>query len=151
MRKAGALPYPEPTSAAVSRRMRRNLKTDTKPEQALRSIIHRQGYRFRKHYPIRTPDRLIKPDIVFPRLRLAVFVDGCFWHCCPIHGNEPRANTDYWKPKLRHNVERDREVDRALKEAGWTVLRVWEHEDPHAVAARIAEALTQRKPSSGNR
>lgn len=151
MKKAGDLPYPEPSSAAVSRRMRRNRKTDSKPEKALRSILHRQGYRFRKNYPIRTPERLVRPDIVFPRARLAVFVDGCFWHCCPIHGNEPRANVPYWKPKLRRNVERDCAVNRALREAGWTVLRAWEHEDPYTVAARIAAELAEPNSSGGHR
>lgn len=135
------LPYPHPTSEEVSKRMRRNRGTDSGPELRLRSLLHRQGHRFRTHLAIRTPDRLVRPDIVFTRARLAVFVDGCFWHRCPIHGNAPKANTNYWKPKLERNVTRDRAVDAALTEAGWMVLRAWEHEDPLAVAARVGDAL----------
>jgi DNA mismatch endonuclease (patch repair protein) len=121
--------------------MRRNLKTDSGPEAKVRSRLHRRGRRFRKHLAIRTRDRMVRPDIVSTRARLAVFVDGCFWHCCPEHGNQPRANTDYWRPKLERNVARDRAVDAALACTGWTVLRAWEHEDPEAVADRVEEAL----------
>ena len=121
--------------------MRRNRWADSGPELRLRSVLHRHGYRFRTHLAIRTPDRLVRPDIVFTRARLAVFVDGCFWHCCPIHGTQPKANTDYWRPKLERNAVRDRAVDRALTEAGWVVLRAWEHEDPEAVAKRVGHAL----------
>jgi len=121
--------------------MRRNRRTDSGPEAKARSVLHSRGHRFRKHAAIRTPQRLIRPDIVFSRARLAVFVDGCFWHCCPEHGNQPRANTAYWGPKLERNVARDREVDRALSDAGWTVVRAWEHEDPGQVADRVEAAL----------
>lgn len=85
----------------------------------------------------------MRPDVVFPRRRIAVFVDGCFWHCCPIHGNEPRANTDYWGPKLARNVARDRAVDEALLADGWTVIRAWEHEEPASIADRVARALAE--------
>lgn len=121
--------------------MRQNRRADSKPEVAVRSILHRRGRRFRKHLPIRTPHRLVRPDIVFPRHRLAVFIDGCFWHCCPAHGNQPDVNTNYWRPKLARNVERDRQVDRALAEEGWDVVRAWEHEDPHVVADRVEGLL----------
>ena len=137
------LPYPHPTSEGVSERMRRNRRADSGPELRLRSALHQQGYRFRTHLAIRTPSRLVRPDIVFTRARLAVFVDGCFWHCCPIHGNQPKANTGYWRPKLKRNVARDRAVDQALTEAGWSVLRAWEHEDPAGAARRVAEALSR--------
>ncbi|MEJ7656965.1 MAG: very short patch repair endonuclease [Thermoleophilaceae bacterium] len=126
----------------MSKRMRRNRGTDSEPELRLRSVLHRHGHRFRTHLAIRTPDRLIRPDIVFTRARLAVFVDGCFWHCCPVHGNQPKANTDYWRPKLERNIARDRAVDRALTDAGWMVLRAWEHEDPGAVAKRVGDLLS---------
>src|SRR3954453_17637690 len=101
--------------------MRRNPRRDTKPEVALRSELHRVGLRFRKDFPIRTSERVVRADVVFTRPRLAVFVDGCFWHRCPLHGNVPRANTEYWVPKLERNVHRDRAVDAALEAAGWTV------------------------------
>jgi DNA mismatch endonuclease (patch repair protein) len=123
--------------------MRRNPRRDTKPEIALRSELHRMGLRFRKDLSIRLADRMTRPDVVFTRARLAVFVDGCFWHSCPAHGNIPRANRDYWVPKLDRNVRRDRAVDAALTEAGWTVLRAWEHEDPQDVAARVRDALAR--------
>ena len=135
------LPYPHPTDAHVSARMRRNPRRDTKPEVALRSALHRMGLRFRKDLPIRTPERLVRPDVVFTRARVAVFVDGCFWHCCSIHGNVPRANTAYWEPKLQRNVIRDRAVNAALEASGWTVLRAWEHEDPADVARLVAAAV----------
>jgi DNA mismatch endonuclease (patch repair protein) len=129
--------------------MRRNLKTESAPERAVRSTLHRQGHRFRKNHPVRTADRLVKPDIVFTRARLAVFIDGCFWHCCPIHGNQPRANNEYWGPKLRRNVVRDRAVDRSLADEGWSVLRAWEHEDPDRVATRVGRALAEASDSGG--
>jgi DNA mismatch endonuclease (patch repair protein) len=135
------LPYPHPTSRQVSERMRRNPRRDTRPEVLLRSELHRQGLRFRKDLPVRLPERVVRPDITFTRARVAVFVDGCFWHVCPLHGNQPRANTDYWRPKLARNVERDRIVDNALREAGWRVLRAWEHEDVATVAERVGAEL----------
>ena len=142
-----ALPYPNPSSREVSARMRRNPRRDTRPEVELRSELHRRGLRFRKDFPLRVPERVVRPDIAFPRARLAVFVDGCFWHACPIHGNQPRTNTDYWRPKLARNVARDRAVDAALDAAGWGVLRAWEHEPVTSVAARVEIELRGRTPA----
>jgi DNA mismatch endonuclease (patch repair protein) len=144
-----ALPYPNPTSPQVTKRMRHNPRRDTRPEVALRSELHRRGLRFRKDLPVRVPGRIVRPDVTFPRARVAVFVDGCFWHCCPIHGNQPRSNTDYWRAKLARNVARDRVVDNALQADGWTVVRAWEHEEPSAIANRVAGMLpeaTDRQP-----
>jgi DNA mismatch endonuclease (patch repair protein) len=121
--------------------MRRNPRRDTVPERAVRSELHRRGLRFRKDLPLRVPGRVVRPDVVFTRARLAVFVDGCFWHRCPKHGNVPRANGDYWRPKLERNVARDRAVDAALGEVGWRVLRAWEHEPPSTVADRVLAVL----------
>lgn len=123
--------------------MRANPRRDTKPEIALRSLLHRRGLRFRKDLPIRLPERTVRPDIVFTRQHLAVFVDGCFWHCCPIHGTRPKANTGYWRPKLERNVERDRIVNEQLRSAGWAVLRAWEHEPAESVVTRVIEALAE--------
>jgi DNA mismatch endonuclease (patch repair protein) len=120
--------------AAIKRR-------DTTPEVTLRSALHREGYRFRKDYPIRIDRRLIRPDVAFTKRRLAVFIDGCFWHCCPKHGRRPSVNGDYWSPKLEGNVRRDREQTAALQSAGWTVLRFWEHDDPDSVVSAISDAL----------
>jgi DNA mismatch endonuclease, patch repair protein len=128
--------------------MRANRKRDTKPEIALRSALHARGLRFRKHHLVRVPERTVRPDVVFTRHRLAVFVDGCFWHRCPIHGTEPRANTDYWTPKLARNVARDRAVDEDLRRAGWDVLRAWEHEPSSDVADRVVSLLRRRQRSA---
>jgi DNA mismatch endonuclease (patch repair protein) len=117
-----------------------NRGVDTGPEVALRRELHRRGRRFRKHMrPL--SDVRCTPDIVFTRARLAVFVDGCFWHCCPEHGSMPRSNGEWWANKLQTNVTRDRRNDAALIVAGWTVIRIWEHEAPTAAADRIEQAL----------
>lgn len=120
--------------------MRANRRTDTKPERALRSALHAHGYRFRKDLRLDVGERRVRPDIVFTRRKVAIFVDGCFWHCCPEHGSQPSNNEWYWTPKLQRNVERDRQADAALAEAGWTVLRVWEHV-PLATAVTEAEEV----------
>jgi len=118
----------------------------TRPEVAARSALHRRGFRFRKSFRIQVGKRWTRPDVVFPRDRIAVFVDGCFWHRCPEHGNSPRANTEYWGPKLDRNVARDRETDRLLDELGWTVIRAWEHESPERIADRVVRALERETP-----
>jgi DNA mismatch endonuclease (patch repair protein) len=143
-----SLPYPNPTSAEVSERMRRNRRRDSRAELALRRELHRRGLRFRVDFPLRTSHCLVRPDVVFTRARLAVFVDGCFWHCCPEHGNVPRANIDYWRLKLARNVTRDQTVDAALTTAGWQVLRAWEHEDPSDIADRVVRTYTEGLRSS---
>jgi DNA mismatch endonuclease (patch repair protein) len=121
--------------------MRRNPRRDTKPEVAVRSALHARGLRFRKDLPLRLPTRIVRPDVVFTKAQLALFIDGCFWHRCPLHGNQPRANSDYWGPKLDRNVARDRLVDEALTDEGWRVIRVWEHESAGDVAERVKRAL----------
>lgn len=134
------MPYPEPRDAAATKVGKGNRRTDTKPEIALRSELHRRGLRFRKDHPIRVQGRRpIRPDVVFTRARVAVFVDGSFWHGCPEHQVVPKSNPDYWIPKLRRNVERDREVDAVLEDDGWTVLRAWEHEDRQQSPPRWSE------------
>jgi DNA mismatch endonuclease, patch repair protein len=116
--------------------MRANRRTDTKPELALRHALHRLGYRYRKDYRLDLDGgRRVRPDIAFTARKVAVFVDGCFWHACPEHGSKPRANEWYWGPKLVRNVERDRINDAALILAGWTVVRLWEH-------VRLDEAIS---------
>ena len=125
------LPYPKPINSVSTKKMRSNRRTDTKPEIALRSALHRSGLRFRKDYPIRLPDgRTVHPDIAFTKKKIAIFVDGCFWHSCPEHGSTPKSNQDYWIPKLSENVERDKCTDTGLRANGWQVVRVWEHSGP---------------------
>lgn len=122
--------------------MRRNTRRDTTPEVALRSLLHKRGMRFRVDLPIRVgADRPIRPDVVFTRARVAVFLDGCFWHGCPVHGTTPLTRADYWVPKIEENRARDRRNTIALASAGWTVIRVWEHENPDAAASRISRAV----------
>lgn len=135
------VPYPEPSTPAATIIGKANRRTETKPEQRLRSELHRRGLRFRKDLLIRAGGIRTHADIAFTRRRLAVFVDGCFWHRCPEHGTSPKSNTDYWAPKLQANVDRDRRVDAALRADGWTVLRIWEHEALEAAADRVQHAL----------
>lgn len=148
MRRSKAIYSPEipdnteyVTSAGRSRNMSSIRRRDTKPEIELRSQLHRRGFRFRKDHAIRVDGRLIRPDIAFTRRRLAIFIDGCFWHSCPQHGRKPSVNQDYWSPKLDGNSNRDIEQTAALQSAGWTVLRFWEHEDLIAVIDSITAAM----------
>ena len=132
------LPYPAPTSATATKKMRSNRRVDTKPEVELRSSLHKQGFRFRKDYRIRLSDgRTVHPDVVFTRKKIAIFIDGCFWHSCPTHGTVPKSNQGYWLPKLKQNVDRDRLADESLSASGWHVIRVWEHSVPEEALATI--------------
>jgi len=136
-------PAPPASSTSVASVMRGNRSADTKPELALRRALHRRGLRYRVNTRA-SADVRCRADIVFRGAAVAVFVDGCFWHRCGEHGGSPRVNSTYWTAKLDRNVERDRAVDAALEDAGWLVIRVWEHEDPALAAARIAEAVRAR-------
>lgn len=130
--------YPTPASPAASAIMRANRSSDTGPELRLRRLLHAAGLRYRVNYAIRVDDgRRISLDIAFTRGKLAIFVDGCFWHSCPLHGSVPKNNPNYWPAKLKRNVERDQESTRRLQLAGWEVVRCWEHESPDLVAMRI--------------
>ncbi|MGQ0618194.1 MAG: very short patch repair endonuclease [Acidimicrobiia bacterium] len=122
---------------------------DTAPELALRRVLHAKGMRYRVHAtPL--PGLRRKADIVFPRARVAVFVDGCFWHGCSEHGRRRHdVNSWYWPEKITRNQRRDADSDAQLTEAGWTVVRVWEHESPMAAAERIAEAVRAGARGSG--
>lgn len=135
------LEYATPTTPGRSRNMQAIRRTDTKPEVLLRSALHRAGYRFRKDLNIYTSSRRVRPDIVFTARKVAVFVDGCFWHCCPQHGRQPAVNSGYWSPKLQRNAERDRLADAALESDGWTVVRIWEHEPLEVAVAAVKNAL----------
>ena len=115
-------------------------RRDTAPELALRRALHARGLRYRVTYPV-PGNRLRTIDIAFTRAKVAVFVDGCFWHGCPDHGTQPRANAGWWATKLAANAARDRDTDRLLTEAGWTVLRVWEHEAPEVAATRVLDVV----------
>ncbi|WP_438938466.1 very short patch repair endonuclease [Amycolatopsis orientalis] len=141
-RKAGQRRSPAPLNAGRSRNMKANRRSDTKPEVALRRALHRLGFRYRKDHRLDLPAGVrVRPDIVFTRRKVAVFVDGCFWHVCPEHGREPTRNEWYWTPKLRRNIERDRLADAALGEAGWRVVRIWEHEDVQSAVGKVREVV----------
>jgi len=131
---------PPASSEAARRRMKATRAKDSKPELNLRSALHRLGLRFRLHQRV-IPNLRRTVDVVFRPSRVAVFVDGCFWHGCPEHGTWPKKNAKWWRDKIETNIMRDRETDRLLDEAGWTVVRVWEHERPEVAARRIARLV----------
>lgn len=133
---------PLASSPGVSARMSAQRRLDTRPELALRRLLHASGCRYRVQWrtPL-LPRRSI--DVAFPGRRVAVFVDGCFWHGCPEHGTQPKANGVWWSAKLRRNRERDADTDQVLRDAGWTVLRIWEHEPPELAAVRVRDTLTK--------
>lgn len=129
-----------PSSAVVSQQMSRHPRRDTGPELALRKALHAAGYRYRVQYPVTgRPRRTI--DVAFTKQKVAVFVDGCFWHGCTIHRGVPTANNAWWQAKLAKNVARDADTTAHLRELGWTVVRVWEHESPGEALERIAAVL----------
>jgi DNA mismatch endonuclease, patch repair protein len=133
-------PPPAASSPAVRAVMQGNRSRDTRPEAAVRSALHRAGLRFRKHVrPL--PGLRCEADVVFARQKVALFVDGCFWHGCPVHGKTPKGNRLYWSAKIARNVARDQRNDAALAGAGWVVVRAWEHEDPAEVVSRVQFAL----------
>jgi DNA mismatch endonuclease (patch repair protein) len=125
--------------------MRRTAQRNTAIEVEVRRELYRRGYRYRLHPRLKDITRA-RPDFIFPRARVAVFVDGCFWHRCPRHGTLPKANHRWWAAKLRANMRRDRQHNRELVAAGWRVVRVWEHETIQAAAQRVEEAIIVYRP-----
>lgn len=135
---------PVPSSPQAQRRMKATRQRDTAPEQALTAVLRQMGLSFEADKaPI--PGHRRRADIVFPTARLAVFVDGCFWHGCPEHGTWPRANAKFWRQKILANVRRDADTNRQLHEAGWEVLRFWAHVDPDAAGLSIQQWLARNK------
>ncbi|OZF33617.1 very short patch repair endonuclease [Rhodococcus sp. 14-2483-1-2] len=128
------------TDAKTSARLSKQKRRDTKPEVALRRALHRRGLRyFVDRAPLKGMRR--RADLVFPRRKVAVYVDGCFWHSCPVHATKPRNNAQWWADKLAANVTRDRDTDEKLLAEGWRVVRIWEHEDPTEAADRVVDEL----------
>ena len=126
-----------------------NRRRDTQPELRVRRLLHAAGLRYRVDVaPLR--GLRSRADIVFTRQRIAVFIDGCFWHGCPAHGVAPKTNAEYWGPKLARNRARDLDVSKQLAESGWAVLRFWEHEPPEDVARIIMAQwrLSMNQPRS---
>lgn len=133
-------PHPGASSPELSERMRTYPRRDTAPEIALRRELFRRGLRYRVDRPLEGQRRR-RADLTFVGARVAVFVDGCFWHGCAEHGTAPKANAGWWADKLARNQSRDRDTDHYLEARGWTVVRVWEHEDPVAAADRVERAV----------
>ena len=131
------------SSPAVRRVMQGNRSRDTKPEIAVRCAVHAMGMRYRvSARPL--PGVRRTADLVFRRAKVAVFIDGCFWHGCPKHHAPPKTNAGYWATKIDGNRVRDRHTTALLKAAGWIVLRFWSHEDPLSVADRIVDVVRRR-------
>ena len=129
--------------AALSQRMSSLARRDTAPELAARRALHAAGFRYRVQLPV-PGNRRRTIDVAFTRARLALFIDGCFWHGCPQHGVQPRANSDWWRWKIARNQARDADTTRVLQDQGWRVLRVWEHEPPDAVVDAVRQLLPPR-------
>jgi DNA mismatch endonuclease (patch repair protein) len=127
--------------------MQSNRRSGTKPERALASELHRRGRRFRRDVYWKDEDAGVRTyiDIVFTARCVAVYVDGCAWHGCLEHPFAPKTNSAYWASKIDRNAARDRRIDAALRKAGWTVLRVWEHEDVVPAADRVEAALREAR------
>lgn len=133
---------PVPKSAAVRRRMQQQRRAGTAPELQIRSQLHRAGMRFRVGATVPgMPRRTI--DIAFPKARIAVFVDGCYWHRCPVHHVNAKNNAEWWTDKMSRNVRRDQETTAHLESLGWTVLRFWEHEDPASAVETVRETWSK--------
>lgn len=138
--RSAVVEKPQASSPAVRRFMSSLRTAETGPELAVRRVLHRRGLRFRVNVS-NLPGR---PDIVLTRAKVAIFVDGCFWHGCAQHAVAPKANANWWRAKPDANVARDRRNGSTLRESGWIVVRVWEHESPVAVADRIEQLWRDR-------
>lgn len=137
----GSEPDRQAPSAALSARFSSQRREGTKPEIALRKELYRRGYRYRVQFRVDGLPRR-RADIAFPGIRVAVFVDGCFWHRCPEHCVIPQANREWWLWKFAVNAARDADTDRKLTELGWTVVRIWEHVEVTQAADIVAETLS---------
>ena len=129
------------SSEGTARSMRANRGRDTLPELRLRRRLHAAGLRYRVDYP---PVKGLRrrADVVFTRQKIAVFIDGCFWHGCPQHYTSPKTNAEFWRQKVMANMRRDLATDERLRHSGWTVLRFWEHEPLDTAVASIIESVT---------
>ncbi|MFD3615105.1 very short patch repair endonuclease [Streptomyces sp. NPDC058676] len=126
--------------------MSRQRSRNTAAEVAVRRLLHAAGLRYRVNVPVPgMPRRTI--DIVFTKAKIAIFLDGCFWHGCPEHATQPKANAEWWRVKLDKNMARDRETTEHLQAGGWTVLRYWEHEVPNAVAEDVKSVVFLHRPT----
>lgn len=134
----------EASTPEARRRMQRVRQKNTSAEAALRRELHARGLRYRIHVPVLTQPRRVA-DVAFSGLRVAVFVDGCFWHGCPQHATWPKQNAEFWRAKILANQKRDRDTDERLRAEGWKVVRAWAHEPPERVAAKVATIVEKRR------
>lgn len=132
------------SSAEARRRMQSVRQKNTSAESALRRELHAQGLRYRLHVPVLSKPRRVA-DVVFRGPRVAIFVDGCFWHGCPTHATWPKQNAEFWRAKIEANMARDLDTNERLRAEGWRVIRVWAHEKPRVAAGRIAHILERRR------
>ncbi|MGW3572229.1 very short patch repair endonuclease [Streptomyces sp. NPDC000941] len=131
-------------SAVASRLLREARSSGSQSAIALRRAVHRLGLRYRvAARPL--PEVRRVPDFVFPHAKVAVFLDGCFWHGCPAHATVSEHNDELWAAKVAQNGARDKDTDQRLQDAGWVVVRVWEHENPQAAAERVRAVLQGRR------
>lgn len=142
-RRCSELTRPPASSPIVRKRMRATPQRDTPAELRIRKLLHAMGLRYSLDAkPLEDSPR--RADVVFRRAKIAVFVDGCFWHGCPEHGTWPKANENFWRAKILANKARDADTNTRLRERGWLVIRVWEHEDTAPAARRIARSVRSR-------
>ncbi|MFF4710292.1 very short patch repair endonuclease [Streptomyces eurythermus] len=138
------------TTPETRARMSRQKSRNTEVEMALRRALHAAGLRYRVHRkPLKGVRR--EADVLFGPAKVAVFVDGCFWHGCPQHATWPKTNADFWRAKIEGNRRRDMDTDERLASAGWLAVRVWEHEDPVEAAARVVAFVRARRARSDRR
>lgn len=139
---------PPPSSEAAHNRMKSVRRSGTAAELALRDALEALGVSEYEVDARPLPDLRRRADILFREEKVAVFVDGCFWHGCPIHGTSAKANASFWAAKIRKNKERDEDTNRRLSAAGWLVIRIWEHEDPAEAAKSIKQMLEEKRSSA---
>ncbi|MBZ9920172.1 very short patch repair endonuclease [Mesorhizobium sp. BR1-1-7] len=130
-------------SSPASHRMSRTPSRDNAFERTIRSLIFTRGLRYRVHFSLPAMPRRTC-DVAFPKKKIAIFLDGCFWHACPVHGSQAKTNSDFWSKKLKRNADRDHETDIHLYSQGWRVLRFWEHEQPYDIVDRIVAEVAAR-------
>lgn len=131
----------QPSSALASRRMAAVRQKGTAPEVALRRELYRSGLRYRVNFAVLKKPRRVA-DVAFPGLKIAVFVDGCFWHGCPQHATWPKQNAEFWRQKIEANRQRDADTNARLRDGGWMVLRIWEHESPIEASKPVVHMVT---------
>jgi len=147
VRSRVAAAAPRASNADVRRRMVATKRRDTPEEVRLRRVLHWMGLRYSVDAPP-LPKLRRRADVLLRRDKVAIFVDGCFWHGCPQHKSQPKTNAEWWRAKLAANVRRDRDTDRRLRAAGWLVIRVWAHEAPERAARRVKRSVARRRAST---